>query len=42
MIITANKKESKPAAVRMLQDIWNNKGLIKELAKNDFKKKFFA
>ena len=40
MIITANKKEKKLAAITMLQDIWNNKGLIKELAKNDFKKKF--
>lgn len=40
MIITADKKEKKPAAWIMLQDIWKNKGLIRELAKNDFKKKF--
>lgn len=40
MIITANKKEKNLAALTMLQDIWNNKALIRELAKNDFKKKF--
>ena len=40
MIITANKKEKNLAAISMLQDIWKNKALIKELAKNDFKKKF--
>lgn len=40
MIITADKKEKKLAAISMLQDIWENKSLIRELAKNDFKKKF--
>lgn len=40
MIITAGKKEKKLAAISVIQDILENKGLIRELAKNDFKKKF--
>lgn len=40
MIISAEKKDKKIAAVTMLKDIIKNTGLIKELAKNDFKKKF--
>ncbi|MDD6572727.1 MAG: ABC transporter permease [Thermoflexaceae bacterium] len=40
MIISAEKKEKKLAAISMVQDITGNVGLIKELAKNDFKKKF--
>lgn len=40
MIISADKKEKKIAAVSIIQDIVTNTGLIKELAKNDFKKKF--
>lgn len=40
MIISADKKEKKIAAITMVQDIFANTGLIKELAKNDFKKKF--
>lgn len=40
MIISAEKKEKCPAAITMVRDIVGNTGLIKELAKNDFKKKF--
>lgn len=40
MIISAGKKEKNIAAVRMVRDIVSNAGLIRELAKNDFKKKF--
>lgn len=40
MIISAEKKEKTPAAILMLRDIFGNMGLVKELAKNDFKKKF--
>lgn len=40
MIISAEKKEKKPAAISMVQDIVRNAGLIRELASNDFKKKF--
>lgn len=40
MIISAKKKEKIPAALVMLRDIFSNTALIKELAKNDFKKKF--
>lgn len=40
MIISAAKKETKPAAVRIVQDNLENIRLIRELAKNDFKKKF--
>lgn len=40
MIISAEKKEKCPAAITMIKDIVSNIGLIKELAKNDFKKKF--
>lgn len=41
MIISAHKKENNNlAAATMVKDIFSNTGLIKELAKNDFKKKF--
>lgn len=40
MIISAGKKEKNIAAVSMVRDIVSNAGLIRELAKNDFKKKF--
>lgn len=40
MIISADKKEKNIAAITMVKDIFANMGLIKELAKNDFKKKF--
>ncbi|MGN0161366.1 MAG: ABC transporter permease [Lachnospiraceae bacterium] len=40
MIISAEKKEKTPAAILMLRDIFDNMGLVRELAKNDFKKKF--
>lgn len=40
MIISADKKEKNIAAVTMIKDIFANTGLIGELAKNDFKKKF--
>lgn len=40
MIISAGKKEKNIAAVTMIKDIFANTQLIKELAKNDFKKKF--
>ena len=40
MIISAAKKENKLAAISVAQDIWKNRSLIRELAKNDFKKKF--
>ncbi len=40
MIISAEKKEKCPAAISIIKDIVGNTGLIKELAKNDFKKKF--
>lgn len=40
MIISASNKEKSIAAVRMIKDVATNTDLIKELAKNDFKKKF--
>lgn len=40
MIISAKKKEKMPAALLMLRDVFTNPDLVKELAKNDFKKKF--
>lgn len=40
MIICAKQKEKNIAAIRMVRDIVSNVGLIRELAKNDFKKKF--
>ena len=40
MIITAQKKETCPAGIRLVKDIIGNVELIRELAKNDFKKKF--
>lgn len=40
MIISAEKKDKTPAVLLMLRDIFGNRGLVKELAKNDFKKKF--
>lgn len=40
MIISAEKKEKSIAAVEIGTDIFHNVPLIKELAKNDFKKKF--
>ncbi len=40
MIISAEKKERTPAVIVMLRDMFQNAGLIKDLAKNDFKKKF--
>lgn len=41
MIISAGKKEKNTvAAITMVKDIFANTGLIRELAKNDFKKKF--
>ncbi len=40
MVISAEKKEKKLAAASIIQDIVTNGTLIRELAKNDFKKKF--
>lgn len=40
MIISADKKEKNIAAITMVKDIFANTELIRELAKNDFKKKF--
>ncbi len=40
MIISAAKKETTPAAVRIIRDIAGNLKLISELSKNDLKKRF--
>lgn len=40
MIIKAAKKENMPAAIRILKDVAGNLTLIKELSKNDLKKRF--
>ena len=40
MIISAGKTEKKPAVVSVVQDIIDNIKLVRELAKNDFKKRF--
>ena len=41
MIISAEKKEKCPAAITIIKEIVGNTGLIKELAKNDFKKNIY-
>ncbi len=40
MIISSEKKSKVPFAITILKDIFGNIGLIRQLAKNDFKKKF--
>lgn len=40
MIISAAKKEKTPAAISIIKDITGNLKLIKELSKNDLKKRF--
>lgn len=40
MIIKAAKKENMPAAIRIIRDVAGNLTLIKELSKNDLKKRF--
>ena len=40
MIISAEKKKEELSAITVLKDVFSNKELIRQLAKNDFKKKF--